>query len=66
MKKIVIFHTAIFVIDNYYYVNRFSLTMFNVCNFMLIIQILVHSHTKEMERGVSKQMIKCITMFFML
>ncbi len=66
MKKIVIFHTAIFVIDNYYFVNRFSLTMFIVCNVMLIIQILVHSHTKELGRGASKQMIKCITMFFML
>ncbi len=38
--------------------------MFNVCNVMLIIQILVYSHTKEVGRGVSKQMIKCITMFF--
>ncbi len=65
MKKIVIFHTAIFVIDNYYFVNIFSLTMFNVCNVMLIIQILLHSYTKEVGRGVSKQMIKCITMFFM-
>ncbi len=35
MKKIVIFQTAIFVIDNYYFVNRFSLTMFNGCNFKL-------------------------------
>ncbi len=66
MKKIVIFHTAIFLIDNYYFVNRFSLTMFNVCNVMLIIQIFVHSHTKEVGRGVSKQMIKCITILFML
>ncbi len=29
----------------------------------LIIQIIVHSHTKEVGRGASKQMIKCITMF---
>ncbi len=27
----------------------------------LIIQILVHSHTKEVGRGASKQMIKSIT-----
>ncbi len=32
-------------------------------NKALIIQILVHSHTKEVRRGASKQMIKCITMF---
>ncbi len=35
MKKFVIFHTAIFIIDYYYFVNRFSITMFNVCNFKL-------------------------------
>ncbi len=66
MNQIVIFHTAIFVIDKYYFVNRFSLTMFNVCNVMLIIHIRVHSQTKEVGSGVSKQMIECITMFFML
>ncbi len=55
------------VIDNYYFVNGFSLTMFNVCNFKLWYGFkntdsCTQPH-KGSGKGASKQMIKCITIF---
>ncbi len=61
MKQIVIFHTAICVMDNYYIVNLFSLIclMYAISSYKkaLIIQIPVHSHTDKVRRWASKQVI---------